>query len=216
MSRLRAASSTIVLCALVVFAIGCRKKGAVKRSAEEQALAGFALRVVDAARAPGGLTAELVDDDLVERLRRVQLVKRATMDTMDRDKLLAALAGETGPDRRYPPAERPQKQRERATRGIQAMLGGKCSAQPWPAGLRERVAFFVGPAQAGTLPEEVQAAQREVGQKLAGAELARVTCEQGDVAFVVVKDAAGQRRLADAFPVQRATMVVNPNEPTMK
>ena len=212
--------SLVLVVALTSLALspGCRKKGPppIKMSAEDQALSRFALSVLEAARSPGGLGPELVDDDLVERLRRVQLVKHTTMDTMDRDKLLAAFAGEAGPDRKYPVAERPAKQRERAARGMNAMLTGTCTAIPWPEGRAARVAFFVAPVDAGPLPDEVRTEQKALGERLAKAEVARVSCQSGEAGFVVVKDGSGKRRLVDAFPLHRATMEVHPNEPTMK
>lgn len=212
---MRRLASILFALALLLPAAGCKRKKSATPPPPRDELSRFALRVVDAARAPAGLGPDLVDDDLVERVRRMQLVKRTLMDTWDADKLLEAFHGEAGPDRKYPPDERPQKQRERATRGLRATLDGPCSAISWSEGLKQRVEFLVTEPNA-KLPEEILAGQKELAARLAGAELARVTCTRGDIGFVVVKGKDGARRLVDAFNLVRASMELHPNEPTMK
>lgn len=214
-SSLIALSLASALAFALVGAAGCRKKPPAAPPPPADELSRFALKVVEAARSPAGLGPDLVDDDLVERVRCMQLVKRTLMDTWDPDTLLKAFHGEAGPDRQYVPAERPQKQRERATRGLRATLEGTCSAKPWTEGLKQRVEYLVTEANA-KFPEEILAGQKELAARLANAELARVTCTHGDIGFVVVKARDGTRRLVDAFNLVRATMEIHPNEPTMK
>lgn len=195
---------------LLAVAPGCRKKAAPLDDTSR-----FALSVVEAARSPAGLGADLIDADLVEQSRRMQLVRRTTLDTWEADKLRAVLGGEGGPDRQYPVAERPQKQRERATRGLRATLDGACRASSWPAARDGRVRFLTLP-WGPTLPDEVKAAQADLARRLAGAEAARVTCKTGDVVFLIVPGSDGKRRLVDIFPTATPNLVVSPNEPTMK
>ena len=178
-------------------------------------VAAFALRVVDAARSADGLGPELVDAELVERLRRLQLVLRTTMDTWEPAKLLDVYAGNAGPDRNYPVADRPKMQRERAARGIGATLSGRCTATRWDQAREGRVKYLVTPPE-GHLPDEIVRGQAQAAEALAHAEAARVQCERGDAGMLFVKDSAGRYRLVDIFPSQRQVITVHPDDPSMK
>lgn len=175
----------------------------------------FAIRVVEAARSPDGLPAALVDAELVEQVRRVELARRLSLDTADRAALLAALSGEAGPDRQYPPSERPLRQRERATRGLRATLEGRCSAARWPEGGRAWLARITGPTTS-RLPDEVVAAQEALRQRLAQAEAVRVTCAAGEVGLLLVRGPDGERRVAEIFPTRAAGIERSPFDPSMK
>jgi hypothetical protein len=184
------------------------------RASRVDPVARAALEVVVAARSPAGLGAELVDADVVEQVRRIQLVQRTTMDTRQAPALLRALDGDAGPDRQYPPSDRPQKQRERATRGLRDGLSGPCRAARWDTGRDRRVRHLVEPLE--NVPAAVTEAQSRLARALDGAELARVTCEKsGDVGMLFVpRD--GRLRLVDVWALGHSTVEVNPNEPTMK
>jgi hypothetical protein len=176
-------------------------------------LAAFALSVVDSARSPAGLDAHLVDDELVEAARRLQLVRRTTLDTGDPAQLVAVFHGDAGPDRNYPPAERPRMQRERATRGLRATLEGRCTAVRSETMAAARVHFLVEPLP--RLPPEIVEGQQALARQLEGAEVARLTCKRGDVGMLVVRR-GGERKLVDIFPTMRPLVEISPNEPTMK
>ena len=179
----------------------------------------FAARVIDAARSEGGLGEDLVDAELVERVRRVELVRRLSVDTASRQMLLGALAGEVGPDRQYPPADRPLRQRERAARGIKARLAGPCTARRWSEGGAAWIARITGPGQS-PLPEEAVAEQRALGGRLAGAWSVRVSCERGELALLLVRGPGLGLRVAEIFDPARATPGVgietSPFDPNMK
>jgi hypothetical protein len=176
----------------------------------------FALAAVAAARSPEGLGAELVDEDLVERARRLQLVLRSTWDTHDRARLLGAFSGEAlGPDRQYPPAERPLRQRERASRGLRDALDGKCRARRWEDARAARVAWLTTPPGGDWWPSEIATAQAELAGLLATAEAARVECDHGDVVLLVARR-DGRRRLVDVFPTERSKLQLNPNDPRQR
>ena len=196
--------------ALVLLAsAGCRRKAPAP---PEDALRRFALSVVEAARGPGGIGAELVDDRLVEDVRRLQLVKAVARTTRESDRLLAALRGEVGPDGKPGKAEAPGRQRERASRGIRENMTGPCRATRWDGGLAERLDFLVGPLP-GARPKEVVLAEGDLAKRLAGAELARVTCEKGDLGLLAVKGPGGSRRVVDLFPIVGSAAEVRPEEP---
>ena len=186
----------------------------------------LALAVVEAARSPAGIPEELVDAELVERVRRVELVRRLSLDTAERGRLLDALSGEVGPDRRYPPAERPLRQRERASRGVRGRLQGECRAERWSEGAAAWIARITGgswgggkgPAGTGqgSLPEEVIAEQRALRQRLAGAVGVRVWCTHGDLGMLVVRDGLIRRRVVEIFPTRAVTMEISPFDPSQK
>jgi hypothetical protein len=169
--------------------------------------------VVDAARSEAGLGPAQVDADLVEQARRLQLVKRTLLDTRDPQRLLEVFSGDAGPDRQYSPSERPRRQLERATRGLRAVLGGRCKAKRWDQARAGRVAFLTAPVEGG--PDAVNAGAAALRARLAGAEAALVTCDKGMVAMLVVPGPDG-RKLVDLFPPDRGALEVNPNERTMK
>jgi len=181
-----------------------------------------ALRVLEAARSEAGLDEVLVDAELVERVRRVELVRRMSLDTGARDKLLGALAGDVGPDRQYPPAERPLRQRERATRGLRARLSGACTAERWPEGGAAwvaRITSSAGPGQS-PLPDEVVAEQRALRDRLSSATSVRVRCERGEVGMLMVRGPGLGLRVAEIFEPRRATggvgIETSPFDPAMK
>ncbi len=174
----------------------------------------FALDVVAAARAEPGLGPELVDEELVEQVRRVQLVRRTMLDTFDRAKLAEVLAGEAGPDRQYPPAERPRKQRERATRGLRAVLQGPCRATHDEAGAQIHVQRMVKPVPGQ--PDEVTRAMADLDRALAPVDGAVVQCESGKVGVVAHRGADGRLKLVDVFDLERSPIEINPNDPSMK
>ena len=173
-----------------------------------------ALALVAASRSPAGIGPELVDTDLAEQARRLQLVRRATLDTLKREKLLAVLAGAGGPDQQYPPSEWPQKQRERATRGLAATAQGECKATFAPQLAADRVKALTEPMQG--VPPEVRAAQQELQSELRDAEAVRLDCQPGHVGVLLVKSAFGGRRAIDLWEFGATSFEVNPNDPAMK
>jgi hypothetical protein len=197
----------LVICLLLL--AGC------KRSPDEAER--LALGVVEAARSDGGIGPELVDADLIERIRRVQLVRRATLDTTEREALLRVLSGESGPDRRYPPSERPRMQRERATRGVRAHARGACTAKRDDTLTAERMRYLTEPPDG--VPVEVAAAQRELIPALRGGVVVRLTCSgEGSTSLgvLVVKGNDGKLRVVDLYPLVRNTVEINPDDPAMK
>jgi len=186
---------------------GCRKNA--KDEIEK-----FALDAVAAARADGGLGPDLVDADLVEQVRRVQLARRTMLDTFDRQALVAVLAGEAGPDRQYPPAERPLRQRERATRGLRAVLSGPCRASRDTDGAVIHVQRMVAPVVGQ--PEEVSQAMEQLDGALRGVDGAVVVCEHGKVGLVVHRARDGRLKLVDMIDLEKPPIEINPNDPTMK
>ena len=196
--------TVVALGLALVLAAGCRRGSPVERRA---------LALVEAARSPAGIPATLVDEDLVERIRRVQLERRYAMDTHDRAKLLAVLAGEAGPDEKYPIAERAQKQRERAGRGLVAALHGACTTRVDPEGLAARVGFLT--AAIDGAPPEAAAAQSSLARDLAGATLVRVGCDQGLVGVLFVERGDDWRAI-DLFPIGANPFELDPRSPSMK
>lgn len=179
---------------LLVAALGaCQRRGRDRDPAER-----FALGLIEAARSDGGIRAEQVDDELVEKARRLQLVRRTTLDTFKPDVLRKTLAGEAGPDQQYPVAERPTKQRERATRGLRAGLTGRCAAQNDPKTLAERLTYLT--KHIDHVPPEVAVAQDELRRALDGASGVAVACEQGIVGMILVPRAGGLR-VVDLFAI---------------
>jgi hypothetical protein len=130
-------------------------------------------------------------------------------------KLLADFHGETGPDRQYPLAERPQRQRERATRGLKALLQGRCEGQPMPAAVKGRVQWLTS-AGGAKVPEEIELGMADTARILARAEAVIVSCDKGEAVFLIVPGSDGKRRLADVFSLQQEAMGVSPNDPAMK
>ncbi len=173
-----------------------------------------ALALVEAARSPAGIGADLVDADVAEKVRRIQLVRRATLDTYDRGKLLEVLSGEAGPDRQYPPAERPTKQRERASRGLAATAKGACKATRDPRLASDRVQLLVEPLK--HVPSEVTAAQQDLAAALHDTEGVRLDCAPGHVAVLLAKGGDGKLRAVDLWELGATSFEVNPNDPTMK
>ena len=192
-------------------AAGCRRGGEA-RGGEE--LERAALELVAASRTDGGVGPEVVDGELVELIRRIQLVRRATLDTNDRDRLLEVLSGESGPDRQYPAAERPRMQRERATRGLREHARGDCKATRDGALTDERMRYLTEPPDG--VPPEVAAAQRELATRLQGAAVVRLACAPGSLGVLVVRGADGKARAADVFPLQRSAIGIDPDDPQMK
>jgi hypothetical protein len=185
---------------------GCRdQKAEVER---------FALDVVQAARSPDGIGPDLVDDVLVEKVRRLQLARRTTLDTMKREALVEALSGEVGPDKQYPVAERPKKQRERATRGLNATISGNCRAVHDTSGAEIHIKQLVAPI-AGQ-PDEMLTAENEIDIALRGVDGAVLVCDTGKVGVVVHRGSDGKWKLVDMFDLQRQPIEINPNDPNMK
>jgi hypothetical protein len=196
----------VLLFATLVSVAGCNRG---PTEAERTALA-----LVEASRSPSGIGPELVNADLVEKVRRIQLVRRTTLDTYDRAKLLEVLAGEAGPDRQYAPADRPQKQRERASRGLAATAKGVCKATQDGQVAADRVHTLTDPMK--YVPSEVVAAQQDLESALHDAEAVRLDCAPGRVAVLLVKGSDGKLRVVDLWEPGAASFEVNPNDPTLK
>lgn len=209
--RVRRLLTLLTIILIPLASVACKRQG--------DPLARFALSVVDAARSPSGIGPELVDADLVERIRRILLVKRTTLDTWNEKALLDALAGDAGPDRQYPVAERPQKQRERASHALASTLVGDCHAERYDAAARGRVNYLLDSMQ-GRLPDAVKQAQGELERRLVGAEAVRVTCERGEMVLLVAPGDDGRRKLVDVFTVRpvgaNAAIEMNPSDPSLK
>ena len=205
--------ASFIAALIAMLTIGACHRAAPKAPADP--LADFALSVVAAARSPAGIGPDLVDAQLVESIRRLQLVAHTAADTHDPAELMRSYTGQSGPDRRYPPEDRPRMQRERATRGLLAMVDGPCAAESFEPARRGRVAFLTTPLP-GDIPGEILRGQQEVADALRGSELARVRCTKGDVAMLTVKDERGRYRLVDMFPTVRSNIEVRPDEPSMK
>lgn len=195
----------LILAGLIAVA-GCKKD-----TTESERVA---LAIVAAARTSTGIGPELVDSALTEKVRCMQLVRRTTLDTFNRDKLLAVLNGEGGPDRQYAPADRPQRQRERAARGLAATTRGDCKATPAPQLAADRVKALTDPIEGA--PSEVLAAQQELQAALQEAEAVRLDCQPGHVGVLLVKAPDGKRRVIDLWELGASSFEVNPNDPTMK
>jgi len=197
----------VITIALLSSTAGCRR---FRRDEP----AGAALAVVEAARSPAGIAPEQVDAELVERARRIQLALRASWDTHDRDRLLAAFSGDWGPDRQYPPAERPLRQRERASRGLREGLAGRCRAERWDLARDRRVRWLTAPLDPSFWPKEIARAQAALAQDLAHAEAARVRCDGGgDVVMLLARRDGGPLRLVDVVPTVQSNVQLNPNDP---
>lgn len=197
----------LIGCAL---AAGCKRMPA-GRPGEELELAEALLKQ---ARAPEGIGPELVDSEVVERVRRIQLVRRTTLDTMQKDSLLAALAGQTGPDRQYPEAVRAAKQRERATRGLLAHAVGQCHARLDEAGTRERLKYLLDPVEGA--PDQVRVAQEELGSSLHEATGARLECEHGQVGLLMRRGDDGKLKVVDLWQIGTPPIGLSPDDPSMK
>ena len=147
-------------------------------------------------------------------MRRLQLVRRTTLDTLKREALLEVLSGEAGPDKQYPASERPKKQRERATRGLVAATDGACRAVRDRSGAEEHVRKLVAPI-AGA-PAEVLAAEEELDGALRGVDGAVLVCDRGKVGLVMHRASDGKLKLVDMFDLARAPLEIDPNDPGMK
>jgi hypothetical protein len=205
---MRRATGAIVVLALA--AAGCPRKAG--HPGEE-------LEVADAllaqARSPAGIGTDLVDAEVVERVRRIQLVRRTALDTREADTLLAALSGEAGPDKQYPEAVRAAKQRERATRGLRAQAQGDCKASLDEAGTRGRLRYLLDPIK-GT-PDEIQRAQEQLGSSLHEATGARLDCSQGGkVGLLMRRGDDGKLRVVDIWEIGGQPIQFDPNIPGMK
>ncbi len=174
----------------------------------------FALEVVRAARSPEGIGPDLVDEKLVEKVRCLQLARRMTLDTLKREALVEALSGEVGPDKQYPVAERPKKQRERATHALITTVSGDCRAVHDTPGAEAHVKQLVSPIPGQ--PEEMQAAETELDIALRGVDGAVLVCGTGKVGVVVHRGGDGKWKLVDLFDLNRQPIEINPNDPTLK
>jgi hypothetical protein len=199
----------LLLFAAATLAAGCRHRQEAER---------FALDLLAAARSDGGIGPDLVDAQLVEKVRRLALVRRTMLDTHDRDQLLGVLSGEAGPDRQYPAAARAAKQRERATRGLAAVARGACRATVDESRAEMRVKFLVEPFTGA--PDEVAVAQAELERGLRSAELVRLDCvdgkDQARVGVLAVRGDDGKLRAVDIYPIGTGSFEVSPNDPRMR
>lgn len=185
---------SVVVAALLVgpWLAGCHRHP--KEPAE------FAHAFIDAGRT-GRLTADWVDDTLIERVRRAERLNMAARAGAPAEQLTAAwrLPLEPGGAKS---AERAAKQRERAQSALQRNLTGTCDVRLDDEGLKKRVAAITQ-VPANALPE----AKTELASltlALAGAQLARVSCTQGAVGLLLVPHAPDWR-VVDIFalgPIQ--------------
>lgn len=196
---------------LIVFLVAAVGGCHTRKPDDEEA---FALGLLAAARATDGIRADQVDAELVERVRRSQLTRRMTLDTHDRAKLLEALAGESGPDKQYPVAERPKKQRERASRGLAANAQGQCRAAVDENETATRVKFLTEAIP--DVPREGLDARAALASALEGAEVIRLTCAAGPLGILVVRGSDGKLRAVDLYEIGRGSIEWNPNDPGMK
>jgi hypothetical protein len=205
---MRRTSGAIVILALA--AAGCPRKAGHPGEELEVAQA-----LLAQARAPDGIGTDLVDAEVVERVRRIQLVRRTTLDTREADVLLAALAGEAGPDRQYPEAVRAAKQRERATRGLRAQAHGECKASLDEPGTRGRLKYLLDPING--VPDEVKRAQEQLGSELHEATGARLDCaEGGHIGLLMRRGDDGKLRVVDIWEIGGQPIQFDPNIPGMK
>lgn len=174
----------------------------------------FAQTVVEAARSDAGIGPMLVDDTLVERVRRVQLARRTLLDTAKLEPILQALSGETGPDRQYPPAERSARQRQRASRGLRANAVGGCRIRADSRVAHERLRFLTEPPQGA--PPPLRAEQEALARDLRDAEAVRLDCRSGPIGLLAQRDADRTLRAVDIFSIGASSFEVNPNDPQMK
>jgi hypothetical protein len=201
----------MVRSASLLLALACAFGCSSNKSSDQ---AKFALDLVAASRTAEGIRADQVDADLVEKVRRSQLVRRMRLDTADPTKLLEALSGETGPDRQYPPAERPLRQRERATRGLKANAQGDCQATMDTAEAAVRIKFLTEPLD--NVPQQVLDARAELAAALQSAEVIRLTCAASRLGVLAVRGADGKLRAVDLYEIGRGSIEINPNDPSMK
>ena len=166
------------------------------------------------ARSDGGIGTDLVDAEMVERVRRIQLVRRTALDTFDKEKLLSVLAGEGGPDKQYPEAQRPEKQRERATRGMRAQAQGECKAVLDEAGVRARLDYLLSPVKG--MPEAVNRAQEELGTMLRQATGARLDCTPGHIGMLMRRGDDGKLKVVDMWQAGAPPIQFDPDSPNQK
>jgi hypothetical protein len=198
---------TAIVCFAIAFAAVWWWLGAPAR---------FALRLVDAARAPAGVPEAMVDAEMVERLRRIELVRRLASEEAPAPRIADALRGEAGPDAQYPTEERARRQRERAARGVAATLSGACTAARAPTLARRWVERVTSSAEALHLPAEAVAEQRALAHRLARAEGVIVKCDKGSLGVLVTRSFPLGCRVADLMPMDAPKAPLDPTDPGMK
>jgi hypothetical protein len=168
-----------------------------------------AIQVVADARA-GGIAPALVDDDLADRLRRLQLLKRVPTDSASAAFLLRLWQDD--PESALSQAARRALHRRRAALNLQANLRGQCHAILDAEGTGSRIDFLT--RAVARAPAEANQEMARVGQALAGSTVVQVRCEEGAVAMLLVRE--DHWRVVDVFAVKTidvAPLSLRPQSP---
>jgi hypothetical protein len=163
----------------------------------------FALRLVAEARR-GALPAALVDDQLVDRLRRVQLLKRVPAERMSTDGL-AQLWHATAAASDGDAAAR----RSRAAQQLNATLGGRCDAVVDDGERSRRVAALATPV--GRAPTDAQAEIGRVAAAVQQTQMIRVVCERGQAAVLLRHE--DHWRVIDVYALGSAELTIAADRP---
>ncbi len=172
---------------LLLWALACQPK----RPTE------LASALVEQARS-GEIAPELIDASLVERIRRVLLLKRVQPDLVSAGTLLQLWNGSASAG--SPPAEVARERRETAAKSIRGSLRGRCRAVEDRDQLDRRLAL-IGAVVAGA-PEEANLESQRLGQLLRGAVLVRVSCDRGAMGVLAVRTDGW--RAADLYAIDEA------------
>jgi hypothetical protein len=160
----------------------------------------LATALVEQARR-GEIAPEMIDAALVERIRRVLLLKRVQPELVSPDTLVR-LWKSSDPEASSP-ADQARERRETAGRSIRASLRGRCQAVEDRDELKQRLAF-IGAVVAGA-PQEANVESQRLGELLRNAVLVRVTCDRGAMGVLAVR--TGGWRAADLYSIEEAVEV---------
>jgi hypothetical protein len=162
----------------------------------------FALAVVAEAR-HGIVPASMIDDALVNRVRRVQLFKRVPDERMS-DAALAELwrtSGSGGDDA--------ATRRRHAAQELTRALGGRCDAVLDGDERNRRLTAIASPMERA--PAAAQDEIASLGVTLADSEIVRVTCERGQVAMLLRH--VDHWRIVDMYPLGTAAVSIAVDKP---
>jgi hypothetical protein len=172
---------------LVLLACGCHPK----RPTE------LATALVEQARR-GEIAPEMIDASLVERIRRVLLLKRVQPGLVSTETLLQLWkSSEPGGSS---PADLARERRETAGKSIRGSLRGRCQVVEDRDQLTQRLAL-ISAVVAGA-PEEANLESQRLGQLLRDAILVRVTCDRGAMGVLAVRTDGW--RAADLYSIEEA------------
>ena len=157
----------------------------------------LATALVEQARR-GEIAPEMIDASMVERIRRVLLLKRIQPELVSTETLLQLWKSTEA--RGSSPADLARERRESAGKSIRASLRGRCQAVEDRDQLTRRLAL-ISAAVAGA-PEEANLESQRLGQLLRDAILVRVTCARGAMGVLAVRTDGW--RAADLYSIEEA------------